>query len=259
MNGSKSPIWSSLSILIGAIVAILAIVRGKWQLPLLILAAGVWAFWLLRPIVLPVLQKYRSKIQLEISRGKKRKEMMSAGVSYDGLLQKLLAHVNYRVSAALRSAYPSASWEWKTKDPLRFVSQGGIACIRVYNIPNYAYFRVRLGPDASIVCEPINDPPQPAENTPQSQQTADPETWFETKGKETLTKLMCELNARGHSKLFLNEIGEVSIQPVPDGELIPQHQLDSFPKKADWPKLTELLKNAGLNAAQMNDSIQIAW
>ena len=259
MNASKSPVWSSLGILIGAIVAILAIVRGKWQLPLLILAVGIWAFWLLWPIVLPVLQEYRSKRRLEISRRKKRKDLMSAGVSYDNLQQMLLAHVNYRVSAAIRSAYPNASWEWKTKDPHRVASQGGIACIRVYNIPNYEYFRVRLGPDASIVCEPIDAPPQPAGDAPQTSQAEGLEEWFEAKGKEVLTRLMCELNSRGHSKLFLNEDGEVSIQPVPGGGLIPQHQLDSFPKKADWPKLTELLKGAGLNATQINDSIQIAW
>ena len=107
MKQSKSGLWASISILIGVVIGILAIVRGRLQLPLLIAAMLVWSLWVLKNTTHKSLGDALYAYKLKWKRRKIRKEMAEYGVSYDDLQRKLLAHVNFRVTAALRSVYPS--------------------------------------------------------------------------------------------------------------------------------------------------------
>ncbi len=77
----KKTIGSSIGLLIGVVIAILAFVRGTWQLPLLIGAFAVWGLWLLCTQVFP--------------RRTARKQQ--PGDFNRQLAQILLRHVNYRV------------------------------------------------------------------------------------------------------------------------------------------------------------------
>lgn len=43
----KKTIGGSIGLLTGVVIAILALVRGPWQLPLLIGTFAVWGLWLL--------------------------------------------------------------------------------------------------------------------------------------------------------------------------------------------------------------------
>ena len=43
------------------------------------------------------------------------------------------------------------------------------------------------------------------------------------------------------------------------GEYLSQGVLKDFPAKVYWPKLVEVLTNAGLTAAQLDDCIQLSW
>ena len=70
---------------------------------------------------------------------------------------------------------------------------------------------------------------------------------------------MKPLNSKGHSRFYLKEDGEISIRPVAGGEDVPQSRLRDFPAKVYWPKLVEVLKNAGLTATQLDDCIQLSW
>lgn len=42
MNKQKNLLWGSLPALIVAVIAILAFVRGKWEIPLLVAAFVLW-------------------------------------------------------------------------------------------------------------------------------------------------------------------------------------------------------------------------
>ena len=90
----KKTIGSSIGLLIGVVIAILAFVRGTWQLPLLIGAFAVWGLWLLCTQVFP--------------RRTARKQQ--PGDFNRQLAQILLRHVNYRVSDCLKAGYPDARW-----------------------------------------------------------------------------------------------------------------------------------------------------
>ena len=42
-----SPLWGSISILIGVVIAILSLLRGNWATAALIAAFTVWGLWLI--------------------------------------------------------------------------------------------------------------------------------------------------------------------------------------------------------------------
>ena len=41
----SNPLWGSVSVLIGVVIAILALVRGAWLVPLLLLTFTAWGLW----------------------------------------------------------------------------------------------------------------------------------------------------------------------------------------------------------------------
>ena len=51
----ESPLWSSISLLIGIVIAILALIRGRMLLPLLLAVFALWLLWWL--LTQPTAQK----------------------------------------------------------------------------------------------------------------------------------------------------------------------------------------------------------
>lgn len=262
MKHSNSPLWGSVSILIGVVIAILALVRGKWLLPLLITVFAAWGLWLVFRVVLPVQRENRALHRQEKRAQREQEEWNEAGVTCAGVMKLLLRHVNYRISAALRGAYPNASWEWTMENPALFAAQGGTGRIRVFGVPDYEYADVALEENANMSLTLLKTAPLPEEARAEQQEkkpVMSPQVWFETQARDSLVNLITDLNSRGHSKLYLKEGGEVCIQPVDGGGDIPQHKLPDFPERVYWPKLIDVLAQAGLAATLLEDRIQVAW
>lgn len=261
MRRLQSPIWISISALIGAVIGILAIVRGKLQTPLLIAAISVWGIWFVCTQLFPRRQ-YRRRLKRQIPKGTTDAgaDLREAG---NGELAKLLLrHVNIRVTAALRSVYPNASWEWAIDDPEAFAVSCGIGRIRVFGVPDYEYADVTLKRDATMSCSLVQ--PLQAGHTdavpPPNQEPVNPRVWYEIQGREILTELVTDLNTRGITKLFIHEDGEICLRPVDGGEEVRQDiLLPNFPGKVYWTKLAEVLAQEGLNATALDDSVQVAW
>ena len=56
----ESPLWSSISLLIGIVIAILALVRGRMLLPLLLAVFALWLLWWLLTQALPLWRNNRA-------------------------------------------------------------------------------------------------------------------------------------------------------------------------------------------------------
>ena len=242
----KNPMWASTSILVAAVLAIIAFVRGNWQIPLLV---GVFAIWGLRIFMilgLPALRVRRNRWEqkrkdLEAEKGRKRVEAERNAAENDPeAAQALLRHVNHRISDQLKALYPEARWEWKTKNPTLLAIHGGIGRIRVYGVPEYEYADVEL--------------PQPP-----NQQDVDPQVWYERQGRKTLETLIADLDSRGHHCLFLKEDGSICVRPMEGDEETVQDTLKDFPEKRLWERLVKVLEDAGLAAVAREDCITIAW
>lgn len=263
MKHGNSALWGSVSILIGAVIAVLALVRGDWEIPLLLAIFALWGLWVVLRLLLPSWRLNRMFREQARQEQKEQTALTSAGVITPGLAQMLLRHVNYRVSASLKSAYPDAHWEWTMDDPVLFAAQGGTGRIRVYGIPDYDYADVTLEQSGNLSCTlvklaPIAGADAPEAASPNSQQLS-PQAWYELRAKDVLERLAADLNSKGHSRLYLKEGGEMCIRPVDGGEYLSQGVLKDFPAKVYWPKLVEVLTNAGLTAAQLDDCIQLSW
>ena len=262
MNHSNSPLWGSIGILIGAVIAICALVRRAWELPLLVLVIGVWALWVILFYLIPLhrLDRLEKKRQKRI--GKEIRELNDEGVTDERLARLLLRHVSYRVSAALRSGYPDANWEWTMDNPMLFVANGGTGRIRIYGVPDYDFADVKLDEYANLSCVLIKEAPVRSESSgkEQAQQTLNPRVWYETRARDILRDIVNDLNSPGYNRLYLAESGELYTKPTGDGEELPlKTALPDMPAKVYWPKLIEVLAQDGLGAAVQEDRLQLAW
>lgn len=247
----EKTISSSIGLLIGVVIAILALVRGVWQLPLLIGTFAVWGLWLLRTRALPLRCAIRPQ----------RRKHQSENFQHQ-LAQTLLYHVNYRVSDCLKASYPTARWEWTVHDPALFAAQGGTGRIRVYGVPDYEFADVTVDQRGKLSCALIKL--TPVEDTaekpaPPDRQPADPRQWYEAQGRKALETLVDDLASRGHSTLTVQEDGSICICPASDRAESKQGLLDRFPSKDCWPVLAELLEADGLTAAVQDGCIAVTW
>lgn len=87
----ESPLRSSISLLIGIVIAILALVRGRMLLPLLLAVLALWLLWWLLTQALPLWRNNRAYRAKEA----RLREQTAAAKDGGQLADALLCHVNY--------------------------------------------------------------------------------------------------------------------------------------------------------------------
>lgn len=261
-----SPLWGSISLLIGVVIAILALVRDFWQLPLLLTVFAVWALWLIGTQLLPAWRMNRAYLRKERELREQQVEEIAAtpGRARADVSQKLLNNVSLRITERLRAAYPKARWEWSMPDPICFVEEGGTGRIRVYGIQDFDYADVELDQKANLKCSLIKIVPvtpsgadDPA--APPNKQVLDPRVWYELRGRKTLETLVTDLNSRGHSSLTLRDDGSICIQPDEGSDEVVMDTLLDFPEKVYWPTLVKVLAQEGLAADIQDTALLVSW
>ena len=243
----ESPFWSSISLLIGIVIAILALVRGRMLLPLLLAVFALWLLWWLLTQALPLWRNNRAYRAKEA----RLREQTAAANGGGQLADALLCHVNYRITAMLHAAYPNARWEWLADKPSRFAVEGGTARIRVYGIPDFDYADVKLDQKANLDCSLVKLSPLVAgasDTQPPNRQPVNPRVWFETRGRTVLEALVTDLNSRGHSSLTVQENGEVFVQAKENEAEPAKETFLDFPEKVYWPQLVKVLEEEGYAA-----------
>ena len=267
----ENALLSSISILIGAVIAILALVRGKWQLGLLVTVFLLWGIWAVSVLLRPRIQASRRRRQ----RQKQRQRLQENGISQperfevpvitpDPVEQILLRHVNHRISSSLRSTYGEVTWEWCEKNPVHLAVKGGAGRIRIYGIEDVNYADVRLDQNAGISFDLIRIVKVPdvktehtSDKTPPNKQPIDPQIWYETQGRKVLEAMVADLNSRGHSHLVLHENGDISI--TQDQKDVVKNHLGNFPAMVYWPRLVQVLEGEGLAAEVTDQRIIVSW
>ena len=253
-----NPLWGSVSILIGVVIAILALLRGNWEVAALIAAFAVWGLWLVWTQLLPAWRANRAYRYRE--RQHRRQRETGPEYSDSGVSVVLLRHVNHRISEHLRSVYPNAHWEWTMSDPASFVRYGGTGRIRVYGVPDYDYADVTLDRQGGLRCSLVKVAPlDGTQAASPNQQPLDPRVWYEFEGRNILEDLIADLRSRGHSSLTMNEDGSICIQPENGGEEIAKESFATFPEKVYWPRLVQVLEQEGLAADMRDTNILVSW
>ena len=266
------PLWGSISILIGVVILILALVRGTLQTALLIGVFSIWGIWTVGFLLLPYMRRSKRRIQ----RGRQIKTLQAAGISPANPLPSinqgaeavellLLRHVNHRISAYLKAVYPDVKWEWCEKNPEQIIRQGGIGRIRVFGAADFDHADITVDQQANISCSMIHIVPlanalggtDGPESLPPNKQPVDPQIWYELQGRKVLETLVADLNSRGHSSLTLREDGDICTTEN-DAEAAKEH-LANFPEKLYWPRLVQVFERNGLAAEITADGIQVSW
>lgn len=263
MKHTNSLLWGSVSILIGIVIAILALVRGVWQVTLLITAFAVWGLYLIFILLIPLLRSNRELRRRERRAERGRQALEDANLSVTGVTDRLLRDVSFRISDYLKSAFPNVRWEWAVEFPAEFAVHGGTARIRVYGVPDFDFADVTIDSRMNLTCSLLKVVPVQGQGTeetlPPNQQPVDPQVWYELQGRQVLETLVADLNSRRYNKLYLHEDGSISIQPE-EGDTEPvQESFKSFPEKVYWSRLAQVLDQEGLSATVQDNCIQVSW
>lgn len=141
----KKNLWSGVSMLIVAVLAITAFIRGKAQIWLYIAAFAAWSVWAGVHFLIPYMKEQIHRY--EARRIRKKCERQDAGKPKfiipdisDPVEAVLLRHANYRISSYLQSVYPDATWEWRCESPQQIVAKGGTGRIKLYGVHDFNYY-----------------------------------------------------------------------------------------------------------------------
>lgn len=271
----KNLFGGGISFLIVAVLAVMAFIRGPEQIWYL---AGVFAIWGIYMIAAVLLSnKNRIHASIEQRRLKKqydRENRRAATFQTNGFHVPevddapvgtvLLRHVNHRISAYLKSAYPNITWEWLSEDPEQLVAKGGTGRIRLFGIPDFNFAEVVFDQRAGINCDMMRivpltelDKAPGVSEKPRPDQPVDLEVWYSIQGKEVLETCVADLNSRGHASLIIKENGEICVRQA-DNETV-QNKLKNLPGKNLWNGLVKVLEKDGLSASVADNGIKVSW
>ncbi len=269
MKNDKTP-WNSLGLLIGVVIAILALAQGRLRTGLLLAVFAFWGIWLAVCLLSPRIKRHR-RTGTRRQRARHREENAAPELfrltDADGspAEQLLLRHVNHRISAYLRSVYPDVTWEWLSQKPEKIILYGGVGRIRVFGVPDFDHADIRIDRQANIHCDMVKIVPlsasgkqEPAEGKiPPNKQPVDPQIWYEVHGRKVLETLVADLNSRGHSRMVLHENGDICV--TEDKAEVAKEHFDNFPEKLYWDRLVQVFERNGLAAEVTAAGIQVSW
>jgi hypothetical protein len=255
---------ASVSALIAAVIVVTAFTKEPLRLWLL---AGVFALWITYNAVAALKGRNRNP-------KKSGKSKRPRGIRYtyyrvirkgkrhlkEGGEQVLLRHVNYRISAYLKSAYPDAAWDWLTKHPERIAAEGGTGRIRLYNADEYTHADVTLDTRANITCDLLRIAPlqtQDGEPNERPEHPTDPAVWYDIRARELLENLVAELDSRGLYRLKILENGDICVI-FGDREIV-EDSFGGIPPRESWNKLAEVIEENEFSATVTNDGIFVSW
>ena len=266
----KNVFGKKLTFLIVGVLAVLAFIRGPEQIWCLGGVFAVWTIWTMGSAL-------RSKgAQIKAALEKKRLEKENRRTiheSFDSYIPEdsnlvgaaLLRHVNCRISAYLKSAYPDVTWEWCSEYPEKLATEGGTGRIKLFGIPDFNFADVAFDQMARIDCDMLRIVPfadlkgtgEPEATRPRDDLPVDPEVWYGIQGKKILESCVADLNSRGHASLFIKENGDICFRQA-DSETV-RDKFKNLPGKSVWSALVKVIEKQGLSASVMDDCIKVSW
>lgn len=272
----KKSLWSGVSILLVATLAIMAFIRGRAQIWSLAASFSLWTVWAVIRYLIPYIKETAHRAEAKKIRKKcekqdaARRQIIIPDVS-DPVSLVLLRHANYRISAYLRSAYPNVTWEWQEESPERIIANGGTGRIRLFGVQDYNYADVTFDQDAGIafslvkvvpltqnaaLSAPAKTPTSP-EADPVQPNVVDPQIWYEVQGRKVLEALITDLQSRGYNSLTIRENGDIAIKQADSEKIRPA--FENIPEKTYWARLCKVFEREGMAANIQNDGILLTW
>ena len=264
----KANLWSSVSLLIVAVLAVTAFIRGNAQMWILTGVFATWAIWATVRYLFPFLKEQKRKHsvrKLQKSYKVQAQQSIDFSENTDLIDRVLLRHVNLRISSYLQSAYPDATWEWCEESPENIIVKGGTGRIQLYAVPDFNYADVTFNQNADINCSflkivsmaELHKPSGESEPIPQKQNPIDPQVWYEKQGRNVLENLITDLNSRGYHSLTIHDNGDISVKQA-DTE-VSRPAFENVPERTYWTRLVKVLESEGMAATARENGIVVSW
>lgn len=264
----KTSLWSGVSVLLVAVLAVKAFIRGNVQIWLLAGVFAVWTAWASVRFIIPYLKLQKCRYEcrkVQKKYGEKKQSHFEMPDVSDPVDLVLLRHVNFRISAYLQSAYPDATWEWREEFPEKIAAKGGTGRIQLYGVQDFNFADVSFNQNADINCEllkivpmaELNKPSGETETIPQKRNPVDPQVWYEKQGRTVLESMIADLESRGHHSLTILENGEIAIKQA-DTEVI-KPAFENVPEKMYWTRLAKVFQSEGMAANVTERGIVLSW
>ncbi len=267
---NKKTLKNGISVLIVTVLAIAAFTREYVTLGLTTVFLIGWSIWAFCKFVVPYISEkmdaYEARQLREMYEAEEKAKIENPA---DATAGTLLLHVNHRISAYLKSAYPDATWDWCVEDPEALVAKGGTGRIKVFGVADFNQADVTINQNAGISCEMLKVVPmseigadetgegEPKTVKPANQNPIDPRVWYESNARVVLENLISDLHSRGHSSLSITENGEVLI--TQENKETRQAMLENMPDKAYWARLSKVFQSEGLAANVTDNKMVLSW
>ena len=191
----------------------------------------------------------------------------------DNELSLLLQHVSLRISDKLKSAYPEATWQWTREPSLKGILSGATMRISVERMEKYTHADISFDRFGRIHIEPMtigsfgntggdgadgsDQEDEDGDRKPSEPSVTDPAVWYQLIGQKILEAQISSLNAKGHTRLSINEKGDILIRKEKSDVILAT--LEAFPAKTYWPDLISILSEDELSAKITGDRLQVSW
>ena len=200
------------------------------------------------------------KEQQVMKKEKPKMQVIDVGPDYKKLF---VQQTYYRIQEKLRTKFPNVSVEISESELYKIACEGKTIYAAIDQAEHYTHLSVALAKNGDLIMNLFSlvNLDMIHQTTDQIQQVIEEDTqveqWFERKGQQLLTELLTNMNARGYSKISINEEGDVMVRE--DGRNCVKDYFKEIPPKKDWQKLKELMSKDGVNVQVSARYLKFAW
>lgn len=200
------------------------------------------------------------KEQRAMKKEKPKMQVIDIGPDYKKLF---VQQTYYRIQEKMRTKFPNVSVEISESELYKIACEGKTIYAPIDQAEHYTHLSVALAKNGDLVMNLFSlvNLDMVHQTMDQLQQAVEEETqveqWFERKGQQLLTELLTNMNARGYSKISINEEGDVMVRE--DGRNCVKDYFKEIPPKKDWQKLKELMSKDGVNVQVSARYLKFAW
>ena len=200
------------------------------------------------------------KEHITMKKAKPKMQVIDVGPDYKKLF---VQQTYYRIQEKMRTKFPNVSVEISESELYKIACEGKTIYAAIDQAEHYTHLSVTLAKngDLNMNLFSLVNLDMIHQTTDQIQQVIEEDTqveqWFERKGQQLLTELLTNMNARGYSKISINEEGDVMVRE--DGRNCVKDYFKEIPPKKDWQKLKELMSKDGVNVQVSARYLKFAW
>lgn len=200
------------------------------------------------------------KEQRSMKKEKPKMQVIDVGPDYKKLF---VQQTYYRIQEKMRTKFPNVSVEISESELYKIACEGKTIYAAIDQAEHYTHLSVALAKNGDLIMNLFSlvNLDMIHQTTDQIQQVIEEDTqveqWFERKGQQLLTELLTNMNARGYSKISINEEGDVMVRE--DGRNSVKDYFKEIPPKKDWQKLKELMSKDGVNVQVSARYLKFAW